>query len=312
MHVAAPATCARLPCADTYSQTKHHEVARLKVCSWQQATHGSSSDASAASRPGVSGSDAADTPAWPAERVIFLNDVYFCAHDVVRLLQHKADIVCGMDFDRPKLEEAPMQARRLALRLSSMLCMACARHTVRAVQVQRSLLRAHLRSRYGLPDLLGALLSCVPPVLRHWRSQARVQEAFRVRLHVCNAVCKPCPAVPCNMRLPCCMRSMEKPGAAALRAGQRATGVLRHMGRPRHKRQPLPQAAAVCVGARRPAAHLPGAAVPRQLLLERAGRAQRCAIPPTWHAPEVRAPDPPADSVLVGWSCAREDAHVGA
>ena len=49
-------------------------------------------------------------PAWPAERVVFLNDVYFCAHDVVRLLQHEADIVCGMDFDRPKLEEAPLQA----------------------------------------------------------------------------------------------------------------------------------------------------------------------------------------------------------
>lgn len=56
--------------------------------------------------------------------------------------------------------------------------------TIRAAQVQRSLLRAHLRLRYGLPDLLGALLSCVAPLLRHWRSQARVQEAFRVRPNI--------------------------------------------------------------------------------------------------------------------------------
>lgn len=68
--------------------------------------------------------------------------------------------------------------------------------------MQRGLLRAHMRRRYGLPDLLGALLSCVAPLLRHWRSQARVQEAFRVRLHavmlraslaqqgpVCRVVC---------------------------------------------------------------------------------------------------------------------------
>ncbi|KAK9827326.1 hypothetical protein WJX81_005222 [Elliptochloris bilobata] len=30
--------------------------------------------------------------AWPAERTVFLNDVFFCAHEVVRLLQHDADI----------------------------------------------------------------------------------------------------------------------------------------------------------------------------------------------------------------------------
>jgi alpha-1,3-mannosyltransferase len=46
---------------------------------------------------------------WPAERVVFLNDVFFCTRDVVRLLQHDGDMVCGMDFDRPKLEEMPME-----------------------------------------------------------------------------------------------------------------------------------------------------------------------------------------------------------
>lgn len=48
-------------------------------------------------------------PLWQADRVIFLNDVYFCARDIVRLLQHDADMVCGMDFDRPRLQDAPEQ-----------------------------------------------------------------------------------------------------------------------------------------------------------------------------------------------------------
>ena len=44
---------------------------------------------------------------WPADRIVFLNDVYFCARDTIRLLQHDGDMVCGLDFDRPKLEEMP-------------------------------------------------------------------------------------------------------------------------------------------------------------------------------------------------------------
>lgn len=44
---------------------------------------------------------------WPAERVVFLNDVHFCARDAIRLLQHEGDMVCGLDFDRPKLAEMP-------------------------------------------------------------------------------------------------------------------------------------------------------------------------------------------------------------
>ena len=46
-------------------------------------------------------------PMWPADRIVFLNDVYFCARDTIRLLQHVGDMVCGLDFDRPKLEEMP-------------------------------------------------------------------------------------------------------------------------------------------------------------------------------------------------------------
>lgn len=36
---------------------------------------------------------------WQADTVVFLNDVYFCAGDVLRLLQYDADMVCGLDFD---------------------------------------------------------------------------------------------------------------------------------------------------------------------------------------------------------------------
>ncbi len=38
-------------------------------------------------------------PAWVADRLVFINDVFFCAGDLIRLLQHDdADMACGMDF----------------------------------------------------------------------------------------------------------------------------------------------------------------------------------------------------------------------
>lgn len=36
---------------------------------------------------------------WPADSVVFLNDVYFCASGVLRLLHHDADLACGLDFN---------------------------------------------------------------------------------------------------------------------------------------------------------------------------------------------------------------------
>ena len=32
------------------------------------------------------------------KKILFINDVAFCAKDAVRLLLHKADIACGLDF----------------------------------------------------------------------------------------------------------------------------------------------------------------------------------------------------------------------
>jgi hypothetical protein len=35
---------------------------------------------------------------WDPDYVVFINDVYFCWGQVIRLLQHRADITCGVDF----------------------------------------------------------------------------------------------------------------------------------------------------------------------------------------------------------------------
>ncbi|DBA79927.1 TPA: hypothetical protein ACH3X1_008137 [Trebouxia sp. C0004] len=50
---------------------------------------------------------------WHAQKIAFFNDVYFCAQDVFRLLQHKADMACGMDFDRPKIDGLPHPVRQV-------------------------------------------------------------------------------------------------------------------------------------------------------------------------------------------------------
>ena len=35
---------------------------------------------------------------WPGDRLVFLNDVFFSASDLIRLLQHDdTDMACGMD-----------------------------------------------------------------------------------------------------------------------------------------------------------------------------------------------------------------------
>lgn len=50
-----------------------------------------------------------ETRPWPADRVAFLNDVFFCAGGVLRLLRHDAELACGLDFDRPALRQLPRQ-----------------------------------------------------------------------------------------------------------------------------------------------------------------------------------------------------------
>ena len=50
-------------------------------------------------------------PMWSSsfrwDKVVFINDVFFCAQDIIRLLQHDADIVCGLDFIKGDLAAVP-------------------------------------------------------------------------------------------------------------------------------------------------------------------------------------------------------------
>ena len=50
-----------------------------------------------------------DRAPFRADRVLFLNDVYFCAEAAARLLRHDADMACGMDFDRPAIRQMSRQ-----------------------------------------------------------------------------------------------------------------------------------------------------------------------------------------------------------
>jgi alpha-1,3-mannosyltransferase len=54
------------------------------------------------------------TNSFPADYVIFTNDVFFCAEDVVRLMQHKADQACALDLKR-SFYSLPPERRRQAM-----------------------------------------------------------------------------------------------------------------------------------------------------------------------------------------------------
>lgn len=45
-------------------------------------------------------SDTSLTTHWDVDKVVFVNDVFFCAHHIFRLARHDADIACGLDFVR--------------------------------------------------------------------------------------------------------------------------------------------------------------------------------------------------------------------
>ena len=88
--------------------------------------------------------------------MVFLNDVYFCAKDVVRLLLHDADMACGMDFDRPKLGEAPKQE-------------------------QRQEFAQELHRRRKVPVWLGKVLGLWSLVLRRFSESDEANERWRER-----------------------------------------------------------------------------------------------------------------------------------
>jgi len=46
---------------------------------------------------------------WEADRIIFSNDVYLCTKDIVRLMLHKVDVVCGLDYgERTQVISTPI------------------------------------------------------------------------------------------------------------------------------------------------------------------------------------------------------------
>ena len=40
----------------------------------------------------------APTAAFPADRILYMNDVFVCAKDFIRLMLHDADMVCALDY----------------------------------------------------------------------------------------------------------------------------------------------------------------------------------------------------------------------
>lgn len=93
---------------------------------------------------------------WHAQKIVFFNDVYFCAQDVFRLLQHKADMACGMDFDRPKIDGLPHPE-------------------------QRRMFGWYLWHKYAMPRAIGRFLGRSGLITKHWRLDPNIQAAFQAK-----------------------------------------------------------------------------------------------------------------------------------
>ncbi|KAG2453400.1 hypothetical protein HYH02_001624 [Chlamydomonas schloesseri] len=105
-------------------------------------------------RAAASGSSAGGAGTCTASRLVFVNDVFFNAADVVRLLQYGGgaggggyDVACGMDFE-PILADLPL-AR------------------------QRDAMSAHLQRTWGLAEATATWLSSWPLAFRYWKKAYR-------------------------------------------------------------------------------------------------------------------------------------------
>eukprot|EP00884_Botryococcus_braunii_P015546 jgi/Botrbrau1/2675/Bobra.0203s0021.2 len=95
-------------------------------------------------------------PLWEADKLIFLNDVYFCARDIVRLLQHDVDMACGLDFDRPRLQDA-------------------------STADQQRLFAEDMWQRFMLPLGIGAMLGRWEGLRSSWRKEgSRADDLYQV------------------------------------------------------------------------------------------------------------------------------------
>jgi len=109
-------------------QRHHHARVLLDQPARQNAT---AETVMAASRVWRGGDDEAP---FRADRVLFLNDVFFCAAGAARLLRHDADLACGMDFDRPAIRQMSRQVRSAVLYLGDTVCVVKSPQCLRAAQ----------------------------------------------------------------------------------------------------------------------------------------------------------------------------------
>jgi hypothetical protein len=61
---------------------------------------------------------------WPATHVVFMNDVFACAGDVIRLLYHDVDMVCGFDAysTRPRVNRFMVSVRHKITLKNKKIC----------------------------------------------------------------------------------------------------------------------------------------------------------------------------------------------
>lgn len=97
-----------------------------------------------AAAPTIGGQDGSAAH-WPADRLVFVNDVYFCARDVLRLLQHgAADLACAMDFLAYKgppstadVHPWGVDGPPLSVRIPCAPCKRCGEHALAACSIKQ-------------------------------------------------------------------------------------------------------------------------------------------------------------------------------
>ena len=211
---------------------------------------------------------------WPAQRVLFLNDVFFCASDALRLLAHvdpsagpgegKVDMSCGLDFDRPRLQNAAVEAQI-------------------DLWVSRLARRWRPFPPYFLP-LPKSVLSLAPrlwpgALLGEWKKeggdadlefQSKVSFFFLVFFFFeVENVLKNSLFLPFFLSFSLSLSLYSKTGRAP---------VLRHLGRPRRIGQEIREGRAARVRSVFVTPGLPRPAFPREVLLERARGDGRSAL----------------------------------
>jgi len=92
--------------------------------------------------------------AWEADRIIFSNDVYLCTKDIVRLMLHKVDVVCGLDYGERTQDQSPEDVAAMEQSREE--------HTYGS-QSRRLLDEMHIYDQWVLRDGRGHVFDAYPP-----------------------------------------------------------------------------------------------------------------------------------------------------